>query len=252
MLDSQGHTYYDVSLVDGYNLPMAIKALAGESTDPNLQAVPPNLSNPVCIGTSSLFSSTDDASDQDVDNTTYPTPLEQSINAKFVQSWCPFPLLLLPPQKPGDGVYPYPDDNIQRPIFSPCLSACARWNKPQYCCTGKHNDPDSCKPNFYATQAKKVCPDAYSYAYDDQSSTFTMPTGLGYEVIFCPKGRSSNILVTLGDQMRGLTQNGRVTRDIDEIARNKTYIAEKNEAVPMSPEVGKSLAGLVVLIAWLC
>ena len=253
MLDSQKHTYYDLSLVDGYNLPMGIRALTTESTNADLQDIPPNLANPVCIGTSSLLTAVSDTSDQDFGtNSTYPLPLEQSISGNFVQSWCPFPLLLLPPQKPGDGVYPYPDDKIQRPIFQPCLSACARWNKARYCCTGSHSDPQSCKPNYYSTQAKKVCPDAYSYAYDDQTSTFTMPHGLGFEIVFCPKGRSSNILKTLGDQMRQITQSGRVTRDVDQLARNATFIAERNEALVISPGTGKTLVALVVLLAWLC
>ncbi len=253
MLDPQKHTYYDISLVDGYNLPMGVKALTGEATSPDLQDIPPNLTNPVCIGTSSLLTPVSDTSDQTFGtNTTYPLPLEQSISDKFVSSWCPFPLLLLPPQKPGDGVYPYPDDNIQRPVFCPCLSACAKWNKEQYCCTGSHSSPQSCRPNYYSTQAKKVCPDAYSYAYDDKSSTFTLPHGLGFEVVLCPKGRSSNILNTLGDQMRALAQAGRVTRDVDELARNKTFIDEQNKALTVSPDARKSLIAVLVLLAWGC
>ena len=231
---------------------MGIIALTSESNNPNLTEIPPNLTNPICIGTSSLLGPLGDTSDQTFGtNNTYPIPLEQTVDSSFVQDWCPFPLLLLPPQKPGDGVYPYPDDNIQRPIFSPCLSACARWNKPQYCCTGKHNSPDSCKPSLYSTQAKKVCPDAYTFAYDDQTSTFIIPQGLGFEVVFCPSGRSSNILNTLGDEMRKLAQQGHVTRDVQELASNKTFLAEQNDGSTESPEVGKSLMALVVSLAWL-
>lgn len=232
---------------------MGIIAILEGAKNPNLTDIPPNLTNPVCIGTSSLLAPVGATSDETFGtNTTYPIPLEQSVSNSDVQSWCPFPLLYLPPQKPGDGVYPYPDDKIQRPIFSPCLSACAKWNKEQYCCTGKHNSPNSCKPSLYSTQAKRVCPDAYSYAYDDQSSTFILPQGLGFEVVLCPSGRSSTILKTFGDQMRQIAQVGHVPRNVDDIAQNQTYMAEKNEAVLGSSAPAKSLTALVILLAWLC
>lgn len=110
-----------------------------------------------------------------------------------VTSWCPWDLQTTPPTAPGNGVYPYPDTNIQRSAFDPCLSACAKYNKPQYCCTGSYDSPSSCSPNYYSTAAKAVCPDAYSYAYDDQTSTFIISKGPGFEVIFCPGGRSTTI-----------------------------------------------------------
>ena len=99
-------------------------------------------------------------------------------------------------------------------------------------------------------QAKQICPDAYSYAYDDQTSTFVMPEGAGYEVVFCPSGRSSNILKTLGDQMRELARTGIVTPEMEQLARNKTYLAMKSEGstVLESP----SIAALVVLLVWAC
>ena len=68
-----------------------------------------------------------------------------------------------PPSKLGDGVYPYPDDNIQRPAFDPCYSACAKYNNAADCCTGHHGSPSTCQPSDYSKAAKGVCPDAYSY-----------------------------------------------------------------------------------------
>jgi hypothetical protein len=246
-------TFYDISLVDGYNLPMGIISLLGQTGNSSLMDVPPNLTNPVCIGTSSLLAPIGDTSDATFGtNSTFPIPLEQTITASFIQQWCPWPLQLTPPQKPGDGVYPYPDDKIQRPPFNPCLSACAKWNKPEYCCTGKHNTPASCSPSLYSTQAKKVCPDAYSYAYDDQTSTFIIPQGGGFEIVFCPAGRSSNILATFGDQMRQLAQTGHVTRDIVDLAQNVTYIREKNDANTVITEPGGSLTALVIFLVWIC
>ncbi|KAK4946392.1 hypothetical protein LTR10_014590 [Elasticomyces elasticus] len=225
-------TFYDISLVDGYNIPVGIISLLDQTNNSTLQDIPPNLTNPVCIGTSSLLAAVGDATDVDFgSNSTFPLPLEQSLD---------------PPQKPGDGVYPYPDDNIQRPIFNPCLSACAKWNKDQYCCTGSHDTPATCSPSDYSTQAKKVCPDAYSYAYDDQTSTFIIPQGGGFEVVFCPSGRSSNILAVFGDQLRQIAQTGSATRDIVSLAQNATYIREKSTA---ARTMGKPSRSLVVFVA---
>lgn len=52
-----------------------------------------------------------------------------------------------------------------------------------------------------------MCPDAYSFAFDDRASTFVVPAltasdaaagggggGVGWEVRFCPGGRSTDIL----------------------------------------------------------
>merc|ERR1712230_160026 len=241
--------FYDISLVDGYNLPIGIISLLAQSGNTTLQDIPPNLTNPVCIGTSSLLAPVGSTSDADFgSNSTFPLPLDQSVTSSFVQSWCPWPLQLNPPQKPGDGVYPYPDDNIQRPIFNPCLSACAKWNKDQYCCTGSHNTPATCSPSDYSTQAKKLCPDAYSYAYDDQTSTFIIPQGGGFEVVFCPSGRSTNILGTFGDQLRQLAQTGHATRDIVALAQNVTYIREKNTAAASLTRPGASLLSVIFLL----
>lgn len=63
--------------------------------------------------------------------------------------------------------------------------------------------------NYYSKRAKAVCPDAYSFAYDDASSTFTVPTGTGFEVVFCPAGRSTIIKKTLaGTSGAGLSAGG--------------------------------------------
>lgn len=243
MLGYAEQVYYDISLVDGYNLPMAIIAIFNETRTPNITPKSASLTNPVCVGTSSLLTPVGDNTDEMAENATMPISLEESMTSASVQSWCPFPLLLLPPQKPGDGVYPYPDDNIQRPIFSPCLSACAKWGKAQYCCTGKYGE-GKCKPSYYSTQAKKVCPDAYSYAYDDFLSTFAVPTGYGFEVQFCPVGRSSNILITSTSDLSGgaSAQAQLIKRDL----------VERSDASWVLVDSGKSWLALVVLLAWMC
>ncbi|KAL9153377.1 hypothetical protein ABFS82_10G044500 [Erythranthe guttata] len=60
-----------------------------------------------------------------------------------------------------------------------CKSACAAFNQP-YCCTGDFGSLDTCKPTNYSMLFKKQCPQAYSYAFDDRTSTFTCPTRANY------------------------------------------------------------------------
>ncbi|GMP45091.1 hypothetical protein CsSME_00013739 [Camellia sinensis var. sinensis] len=66
-----------------------------------------------------------------------------------------------------------------------CKSACAAFNAPEFCCTGDHSTPETCLPTQYSEMFKNACPTAYSYAYDDASSTCTC-TGADYLITFCP------------------------------------------------------------------
>lgn len=237
-----------MSVVDGYNLPLAIKALLG--TNSSLNDIPPNLTNPICVGTAALLAAQNNNSAASFGtNSSFPIPLAEDVTSSQVADWCPWPLQLSPPQKPGDGVYPYPDDNIQRPAFNPCYSACAKWNKPEYCCTGSYDDPNKCKPSYYSQQAKKVCPDVYSYAFDDQTSTFIIPAGPGFEVVFCPAGRSSTILKTLSSQLHQLASTGQVTPQILADTQNMTLI-KSSDAAPQSGEPSKSILAAVVVLAF--
>ncbi|KAL3845208.1 hypothetical protein ACJIZ3_002611 [Penstemon smallii] len=66
-----------------------------------------------------------------------------------------------------------------------CKSACLAFNTPEYCCTGDYSTPTTCPPTMYSKMFKNVCPTAYSYAYDDGTSTCTC-TGSDYLITFCP------------------------------------------------------------------
>ena len=223
---------------------MAIVLLAAESGIKALSVIPPNLTNPVCIGTAALLASEgyDPYSSSSTSflgtNSSFPLPFDMEQTSSRVSRWCPWDLQLQPPSRPNDGVYPYPDDSIRRPNFDPCYSACAKYNKPSDCCTELYDSPQKCKPGMYSKNAKAVCPDAYSFgmwcfdlitksamrsmadllwgrdfktAYDDQTSTFIVPEGAGFEIVFCPPGRSTNILITKAAQLRQLSQIGYVT-----------------------------------------
>ena len=171
MLGSMNLSYYDISLVDGYNLPLGIVSLHNESSEPELQNIPSNTTNPVCIGSPNFLeaanqlenSTTTIPSNSTIGSITYSTPLEMTLGTHAVSRWCPWPLQIQPPWKPGAGVYPYPEDKIARPDFDPCLSLCSKYGTSGYCCTGKHDTADKCSPNLYSKAAKTVCPDAYSY-----------------------------------------------------------------------------------------
>jgi hypothetical protein len=249
-------TFYDISLVDGYNLPLQIVYIPGD--DPALQDIPPNLTNPACIATAGwLAPPASSGLNGNASNSSYPIPWEPTQTDATVASWCPWDLQVTQPTKPGDGVYPYPDDNIQRPIFDPCLSACAKSNAPSDCCTGAYDSPQKCGPNIYSKAAKAVCPDAYSYAFDDQTSTFIIPSGGGWEVVFCPEGRSTNILNTFKPQLEELSQAGAASKAIKDACTNITIIEEagkENAGERSKGETpgfgGRSLGALVMVVAW--
>jgi hypothetical protein len=66
-----------------------------------------------------------------------------------------------------------------------CKSACEAFGLDQYCCGGEFANPTTCRPSFYSTIFKRACPRAYSYAFDDGTSTFTCKAS-DYAIIFCP------------------------------------------------------------------
>ncbi|KAL3596179.1 hypothetical protein D5086_007816 [Populus alba] len=66
-----------------------------------------------------------------------------------------------------------------------CKSACLVTSLSMFCCTGTNNTPDTCKPSLYSLFFKNTCPQAYSYAYDDNNSTFRCAS-TDYQVTFCP------------------------------------------------------------------
>ncbi|KAF3907421.1 Zeamatin [Orbilia brochopaga] len=186
----QQQTYYDISLVDGYDLDMKITPSYDSPAKPRVN------NTPICVASTSLSS-----------------PLsgkfltKNSLNESFtfgtIHRWCPRQMLLFASQRGRQSVFPYPDDNDPTigGGWTPCLSACAYSNDDWDCCTGKHDESKTCGPNLYSKRAKQVCGDAYSYAYDDYLSTFAVPSSPGdeFEVMFCPGGVSTNILKsTLG------------------------------------------------------
>ncbi|XP_048130319.1 thaumatin-like protein 1b [Rhodamnia argentea] len=71
-----------------------------------------------------------------------------------------------------------------------CKSACEAFQQPEYCCSGAYSTPATCKPSSYSELFKSACPRAYSYAYDDSTSTFTCADA-DYVITFCPSPNTS-------------------------------------------------------------
>ncbi|KAI9316703.1 thaumatin [Dichotomocladium elegans] len=123
-----GHDYYDISLVDGYNLPLTIKPKGSASTKGKYHCGSPSCDVPDC-------------------------PKENTIV-----------------------------DSSGTVIG--CQSSCSATSSDEDCCKGSYDDPNVCKPDERSTAVKQSCPDAYSFAYDDQSSTYNCIDD-EYEVTFC-------------------------------------------------------------------
>lgn len=215
--------------------------------NPNGQQPPPNMVNPACIATTGYLSPPN-RTGTEFTNETYPMPYEAKQTSEKVGHWCPWNLQILDPPKPGDGVYPYPDDSTPRPVFDPCLSSCKKTGSAKDCCDGKYNDPDKCPRSLYARHAKKVCPDAYSFPYDDTASTFVIPGGGGWGVTFCPAGRSTDILRTFGTQISQWAASGNMSEDILQAARNVSFIEAQGGAAGVRGAAGGFMGRVFIAV----
>ena len=137
-----GNDFYDVSFVDGFNVPMTITPIGGAQPTPD---------NPYWCGVAGCG----------VDlNPNCPSALQET-------------------------------DSSGRIIA--CKSACEAFNTDQYCCRGAYATAATCNPTDwpvdYAAYCKQNCPYAYSYAYDDPTSTF-QDIGASFTITFGPAGAS--------------------------------------------------------------
>ncbi|KAJ8872353.1 hypothetical protein PR048_025957 [Dryococelus australis] len=140
--------YYDVSFVDGYNVGLQVGCLPARASQglasaiqPQTQSVDPN--NQYSCGVAGCLNDL---------NSNCPDDLRQTNDA-------------------GDTVA--------------CKSACLAFDTDQYCCRGDYGTSDTCQsstwPQNYPAYFKDNCPNAYSYAYDDTTSTYTC-SDTGYTI----------------------------------------------------------------------
>mmetsp|Transcript_19777 Transcript_19777/g.27612 ORF Transcript_19777/g.27612 Transcript_19777/m.27612 type:complete len:227 (-) Transcript_19777:478-1158(-) len=151
--------WYDVSLVDGYNVPVSIYPVEGTfQTDPYAANPQYDCGNAVC---------TSDINPE--------CPRELQLTPKQA-------IKMLPPNPLRDTEYP-------GMATIGCHSACDALAEPKYCCTAQYSLPTTCPPTKYSQLFKSACPGAYSYAYDDKSSLFTcrssVDTPSSYTIKFC-------------------------------------------------------------------
>ncbi|KAL6128110.1 hypothetical protein ACLB2K_071466 [Fragaria x ananassa] len=66
-----------------------------------------------------------------------------------------------------------------------CKTPCAVFNNPRFCCTGEYSSPQTCGGTIYTDYFKQRCPQAYTYAFDDNQTTFTCVSA-NYSIVFCP------------------------------------------------------------------
>lgn len=79
--------FYDISLVDGYNLPVGIVHHPASNTS----AIPPNLVNPVCIATPGYLGPPN-RTGLFYTNSSFPMPYETGQTNEGVANWCPWDL----------------------------------------------------------------------------------------------------------------------------------------------------------------
>lgn len=85
-------------------------------------------------------------------------------------------------------------------------------------------------------------------AFDDQTSTFIIPSGGGFQVTFCPEGRSSNIIAVYKKQLTQLSQTGHVNEDLM-ADMQEIMVTRANAAAKFGSSV-ESVVGIVILV-WL-
>lgn len=133
-----GQDFYDVSLVDGYNIPILV--------------IPRNGTSGTCSATGCLVD---------------------------LNRACPKELRI-----------------TARESRVACRSACEAFGDPRFCCSEAYSTPDTCGPSAYSLFFKHACPRAYSYAYDDTTSTYTC-IGADYIIMFCPPPYTRYVLLMI-------------------------------------------------------
>ncbi|XP_029127777.1 thaumatin-like protein 1b [Cajanus cajan] len=113
-----------------------------------------------------------------------------------------------------------------------CKSACEAFGDPRYCCSGPYATPETCEPSSYSQVFKSACPRAYSYAYDDATSTFTCASA-DYRITFCPSSSRSSMK----------SGNGKLPVAVD-ISVGRTNADKSSKVMPMA------IAAVLLTIWW--
>ncbi|XP_031496293.1 thaumatin-like protein 1 [Nymphaea colorata] len=188
-----GKDYYDVSLVDGYNLPLVVTVSGGSSA----------AAGPGWCAT---------------------TGCAADLNQR-----CPAELRV-------------EDDGGEE---AACRSACDAFQRPEFCCAGDYANPNTCKPSYYAAIFKEACPRAYSYAFDDATSTFTCANA-DYTITFCPNFTSQK---ASRDSSTPRTATGVVLSEEGWLATLATADASSSRVVSFGCSVSIVIASIIAMNA---
>ena len=179
--------FYDVSLVDGYNLPIAVAAQAGTYTrsNPNSKY---DCGAPTC------------RSDL---NQSCPQALQQIVAGRVVGCRSAHAACGANRNDPAlacaanDDLYACAaggPNSVMGSCYSPGATTqccgCPGWSDTGTCRATNPKWALPSLPETFAKPFKTACPDAYSFPYDDPTSTYTCAAsaaaGVGYIVTFCP------------------------------------------------------------------
>lgn len=196
-----GLDFYDVSNVDGTNIPVRIDARAGSFTpEPPAGAEPLYYcGSPGCTGDCGPLA----ACPWDL-ATTCPPELRVLVDNEQVGCRSAGQVCALDPNNPVLQCAQQNDlygcvEGGQNGVIGSCYSqgaaptccGCPSWSPPGACNNGYGKWQLPSLPEKYAKVFKDACPTAYSFPYDDPTSTFTCRgTGeqnVGYDITFCPK-----------------------------------------------------------------
>ncbi|KAL1547321.1 pathogenesis-related thaumatin-like protein 3.5 [Salvia divinorum] len=117
-----------------------------------------------------------------------------------------------------------------------CKSACGAFGLDQYCCSGEFANPTTCQPSFYSGIFKRACPRAYSYAFDDVTSTFTCKASV-YNIVFCP---NSGLRIIDGG-LQNPVEERRISNDSRVVSSSSSMIVRSSFLVLMTCVISFSL-----------
>jgi len=179
--------FYDVSLVDGYNLPIAVAVQPGTFTRGTGNSKY-DCGAPTCRSDLNL---------------TCPEPLRQTVNGQVVGCRSAHAACNANRNDPAlacaanDDLYACAGggpNSVMGSCYSPGATAqccgCPAWSDAGTCRATNSKWALPSLPETFAKPFKTACPDAYSFPYDDPTSTYTCAAssaaGVGYVITFCP------------------------------------------------------------------
>jgi hypothetical protein len=178
-----GKDFYDVSLVDGYNLRMGVapkpgtftKSSPGDPYDCGSPACTADV-NPACPAELQIKNASDEVVGCDsAHQACTKSPADPALDCAGIGD-------LYDCTKGGPN-------NVSGSCYSPNATAtccgCPSWSPTNACNATNPKWALPSKPEKYAKIFKDACPTAYSFPYDDPTSTFTCK-GDDYVITFCP------------------------------------------------------------------